>query len=253
MRSERGLLIVNAYDWGYDEATTSAIAGCHRAGGLTSTTAMMFMAGSDEAPSVAEQLPQLGIGLHLNLFEEYSGDSVPVSVRDRQRRLLDGFQRLRLRRWLYDPRIRRDVDRVLADQFDRFFELYGRAPTHVDGHHHSHMAANVLLSPSLPRGTAIRNALSDAHRPNPLADAMRAVRRRVVLSRLRSTDYFFSIETVWPGLAGTPPPDKLGISTRASIEVMVHPAFPEEYEPLQSPDWVEALRRLPTGTFADLR
>jgi chitin disaccharide deacetylase len=252
MRSERGLLIVNADDWGYDEATTRAIADCHRAGGLTSTTAMMFMAGSEEGPSVADKHPGLGVGLHLNLFEEYSGDSVPVSVRDRQRRLLDGFQHLRLRRWLYDPRIRRQVDRVVADQFDRFFELYGRAPTHVDGHHHSHMAANVLLSPSLPRGTAIRNALSDAHRPNPLSDALRAVRQRVVLSRLRSTDYFFSIETVWPGLTGAPPPEKLEMSRRASIEVMVHPAFPEEYEPLQSPDWIEALRQLPTGTFANL-
>ena len=38
----------------------------------------------------------------------------------------------------------------------------------------------------------------------------------------------------------------------AAVEVMVHPAFPEEYEPLQSTDWVDALRRLPTGTFANL-
>jgi chitin disaccharide deacetylase len=252
MRSERGLLIVNADDWGYDEATTGAIVDCHRAGGLTSTTAMMFMAGSEEASSIAGRHPQLGVGLHLNLFEEYSGDSASVSVRDRQRRLLDGFQHLRRRRWLYDPRIRQQVDRVVADQFDRFVELYGRAPTHVDGHHHSHLAANVLLSPSLPRGTAIRNALSDTHRWNPLSSALRAVRGRLVLSRLRSTDYFFSIETVWPGLTGAPPPDKLEMSRHASIEVMVHPAFPEEYEPLQSPAWVEALRQLPTGTFANL-
>jgi chitin disaccharide deacetylase len=252
MGSERGLLIVNADDWGYDEATTRAIADCHRAGGLTSTTAMMFMAGSEEGPSVAEKHPRLGIGLHFNLFEEYSGESVPVSVRDRQRRLLDRFQRRRLRRWLYDPRIRREVDRVVADQLDRFTELYGRAPTHVDGHHHSHMAANVLLSPSLPRGTAIRNALSDARRPSAPASLLRAVRRRAVFSRLRSTDYFFSIETVWPGLRGAPPPDILEMSRSASVEVMVHPAFPEEYEPLQSPGWVDALRQLPTGTFANL-
>jgi predicted glycoside hydrolase/deacetylase ChbG (UPF0249 family) len=252
MRSDRGLLIVNADDWGFDEATTRAIADCHQAGGLTSTTAMMFMAGSEEAHSVAAGHPGLGIGLHLNLFEEYSGDSLPVSVRDRQRRLLDRFQNLRLRRWIYDPRIRRQVDGVVTDQLDRFLELYGRAPTHVDGHHHGHLAANVLLSPSLPRGTAIRNALSDAHRPSPLAYALREIRRRVVLSRFRTTDYFFSIETVWPGLTGTPPPEKLEMSRRASVEVMVHPAFPEEHEPLQSPGWVEALRHLPTGTFANL-
>lgn len=246
------MLIVNADDWGYDEQTTRAIADCHQVGGLTSTTAMVFMAGSEEGASLAGEHPQLGIGLHLNLFEEYSGDSVPAAVRDRQRCLLDRFQRMRLRRWVYDPRIRQRVDGVVADQLERFVELYGRRPTHVDGHHHSHMAANVLLSASLPRGTAIRNALSDSDHPNPAKKLLRAARRRLVLSRFRSTDYFFSVETVWPGLAGPPPPEKLDLAHQASVEVMVHPAYPREYGPLQSPEWVETLRRLPTGTFASL-
>jgi predicted glycoside hydrolase/deacetylase ChbG (UPF0249 family) len=252
MGAERGLLIVNADDWGYDKPTTRAIADCHLAGGLTSTTAMMFMAGTEEAASLAAEHPQLGIGLHLNLFEEYTADSVPTPVRDRQRVLVDRFQHGRLRRWIYDPRIRREVDRVVADQWERFLELYGRPPTHVDGHHHSHMAANVLLSRSLPRDTAVRNALSDTHRLNPLTTAVRAGRRRLVLSRFRTTDYFFSIETAWPRLAGPPPGETLGLARRATVEVMVHPAFLREYEPLQSPDWVEALRRLPTGTFANI-
>ncbi len=252
MRHERGLLIVNADDWGYDEPTTQAIADCHLAGGLTSTTAMMFMTGSELAASLAGEHLDLGIGLHLNLFEEYSGESVPISVRDRQRRLLDGFQHSRRRRWIYDPRIRRQVDRVVADQWERFLALYGRGPTHVDGHHHSHMAANVLLSRSLPRGTAIRNALSDAPRPNPATKTLRAARRRLVLSRFRSTDYFFSIETAWPGLAGPPPEEKLGLSQRNSVEVMVHPAFPREYGPLQSAEWAATLQSLPAGTYDDL-
>lgn len=252
MGSERGLLIVNADDWGYDEPTTQAIADCHLAGGLTSTTAMMFMAGSEEAASLAQQHPQLGVGLHLNLFEDYSGEAVPVAVRDRQSRLLERFHLSRLHRWVYDPLIRHQVDRVVADQWERFGDLYGRHPTHVDGHHHSHMAANVLLSPSIPRGTAVRNALSGAQPPNPATALLRALRRRLVLSRYRTTEYFFSIETAWPGLSGPPPDEVLGLSRRTSVELMVHPAFPREYAPLQSADWVEAMRRLPTGTFAGL-
>jgi chitin disaccharide deacetylase len=252
MGAEHGLLIVNADDWGYDEPTTRAIADCHLAGGLTSTTAMMFMTGTEEAASLAAEHPQLGIGLHLNLFEEYTADSVPTSIRDRQRALVDRFQHGRVRRWIYDPRIRRQVDLVVADQWERFLELYGRPPTHVDGHHHSHMAANVLLSRSLPRGTAVRNALSDTERRNPVTGLLRAARQRLVLSRFRTTDHFFSIESVWPGLEGPPPDEQLGLSRHNSIEVMVHPAFPNEYEPLQSSDWVEALRRLPTGTFANI-
>lgn len=252
MGAERGLLIVNADDWGYDEPTTRAIADCHQAGGLTSTTAMMFMAGSEKAASVAAENPRLGIGLHLNLFEEYTGEAVPVAILDRQRRLLERFHLSRLHRWFYDPRIRHQVDRVVADQWERFTQLYGRSPTHVDGHHHSHMAANVLLSPSIPRGTAIRNALSDTHRRNPLSGALRAGRSRLVLSRYRTTAYFFSIETAWPRLSGSPSSEVLDLSRRTSVEVMVHPAFPNEYAPLQSANWVEALRRLPTGTFASL-
>ena len=252
MGRDGGLLIVNADDWGYDEEVTRMIADCHLAGGLTSTTAMMFMEGTEEAAARAKELPALGVGLHLNLIEGYTERATPPATRDRQRRLLEYFRPRRRRRWLYDPRVRHDVDRIIADQLERFVELYGRQPSHLDGHHHCHLAANVLLSSNLPRGMAIRNALSDAHRPNPLTDVLRLTRRKLLSPRFRSTDFFFSIETAWPGLAGTPPAGKLGLSQQASVEVMVHPAFPHEYAPLQSPEWTEALGGLPTGTFDDL-
>lgn len=252
MRRERGLLIVNADDWGYDEQTTRAIADCHAAGGLTSTTAMMFMSGTDSAASLAAEHPKLGIGLHLNLIEEYSNPSTPDDVRARQRRLLEYFRNERRRRWLYDPRVRRRVNAIVEDQLRRFIELYGRPPTHVDGHHHCHMAANVLFSRVLPDGTKIRNALSDAHRSNPVINALRLGRRGLISRRFPSTEYFFSITTVWPGLEGPPPADRLRLTREHSVEVMVHPAFPSECQPLRSGNWVDALRDLPTGTFDDL-
>lgn len=252
MEPKGGLLIVNADDWGYDEETTRAISDCHLAGGLTSTTAMMFMRGSKLAASLASDHPQLGIGLHLNLIEEYSDSSTPAPVRERQRRLLRYFRRRRIRRWLYDPRVRREVDRIIADQFQCFVDLYGRTPTHVDGHHHCHLAANVLLSSAMPQGTKIRNALSDAHRSNAVTNALRRAREAALTRRFPSTDYFFSIVTAWPGLAGPPPMDRLGLSREASVEVMVHPAFTSEYAPLQSDEWTAAMRDLPAGTFGDL-
>jgi predicted glycoside hydrolase/deacetylase ChbG (UPF0249 family) len=251
MDRDRGLLIVNADDWGYDEETTRAISDCSSAGGLTSTTAMVFMRGSSFAASLAQGHPALGIGLHLNLIEEYSDPSTPADVRGRQRRLIDYFRKERRRRWIYDPLVRRDVASIIDDQLRCFAGLYGRPPTHLDGHHHCHLAANVLLSGTIPRGTRIRNALTDVQ-PNPVTSALRRLRKRLVLSRFPSTDYFFSIATVWPKLSGPPPREMLELARRSSVEIMVHPAFPHEYEPLRSDDWVGALRDLPTGTFADL-
>ena len=249
----RGLLIVNADDWGYDAETTEAIAVVHRAGGLTSTTAMSFMKGTGEAAEIARELPELGIGLHLNLVEEYTDPETPEPVRARQRELIEQSRLLRLQRWVYNPFMRERINRVIGDQFQQFVDLYGRLPTHVDGHHHSHLAANVLLSPALPKGTKIRNALSDAHRANPVTDGLRRLRQGMIdRRRLRTTDYFFSIVTTWPGMRGTPPPDRLGLAREASVEVMVHPIFPSEYAPLQSPEWIEALGELPCGTYADL-
>jgi chitin disaccharide deacetylase len=248
-----GLLIVNADDWGYDEETNAAICDAHRAGGITSTTAMMFMRGTEQAAGLAREHAGLGVGLHLNLVEEYSDPGVPVAVRDRQSRLIEHARLLRLRRWVYDPFVRDEVNRVIADQFQAFVDLYGRLPTHLDGHHQCHLALNVLLSPAVPPGTKIRNALSDERLTGPLTLALRRARERFLDRHTRTTDYFFSVATLWPGLQGPVPIDRLGLARSASVEVMVHPAFPHEHEPLQSEDWVGALAGMPTGTFDDLR
>jgi chitin disaccharide deacetylase len=252
MRSERGLLIVNADDWGYDEAVTRAIADCHAAGGLTSTTAMSFMEGAKLGAELSREHPKLGIGLHLNLIEPYTDPGVPAAVRERQKRMVDRFQSARLRRWIYDPFLRREVSEVIRDQIGAYVDLYGQMPTHFDGHHHSHMAANVLFSRALPSGAAIRNALSDTGEGSAVRSGLRAVRQRAIASRFETTDYFFSIETLWPRLEGTISHKELDLSRSASVEIMVHPGFPHEYAPLQSQPWVDCLKDYPTGTFRDL-
>jgi predicted glycoside hydrolase/deacetylase ChbG (UPF0249 family) len=247
-----GLLIVNADDWGYDSETTNAIGDCFDAGGLSSTTAMVYMEDSERAVEESRSRPGLGVGLHLNLVEEFSDPATPAAVRERQRRFIEYFRVLRLRRWVYDPRIRDEVNRLVADQFERFHELYGRPPTHLDGHHHCHLSANVLLSPAVPRGMKIRNALSDAHRPSPVTDALRAARDRLIHRRFDTTDHLFSVVSVWPPLGGGGTVDRLALAKSSSVEVMVHPAFADEYPELTSDRWREALAGVPLGSFADL-
>ena len=44
---------------------------------------------------------------------------------------------------------------VVAAQFDEYTRLYGRAPARVDGHHHMHLCANVLMGRLIPDGTIV--------------------------------------------------------------------------------------------------
>jgi predicted glycoside hydrolase/deacetylase ChbG (UPF0249 family) len=213
---------------------------------------MMFMEGSADGARRAAELPQLGVGLHLNLDEEYSDAAAPAAARERQRRLVDRYRHARRRRWLYDPRLRQETDRVVADQFDRFREIYRREPTHLDGHHHAHLAANVLWSAAVPRGIRIRAPLTDSSRRSPLVGIGRAIRRMLAPRHLRSTEFFFDLRRIWPRLGGGPAEPFLALSKKSSVEIMVHPGLADERAALLSPEWLAALEGLPLGTFSSL-
>jgi predicted glycoside hydrolase/deacetylase ChbG (UPF0249 family) len=101
-------LIVNADDFGLSPGVNEGIIECHRTGIVTSTSLMVLRAGAQQAAELARAHPQLSVGLH---FEE------PENVD------------------LDDPA---EAERAFVSQLDRFRELMGRAPTHVDSHHHVH-------------------------------------------------------------------------------------------------------------------
>jgi predicted glycoside hydrolase/deacetylase ChbG (UPF0249 family) len=63
------LLIINADDFGLCEGVNRAIAEAHQNGILTSTTLMTNMPSAEEAIKIAQQLPTLGVGIHLNLTQ----------------------------------------------------------------------------------------------------------------------------------------------------------------------------------------
>ncbi len=60
-------LIVNGDDFGMSQSTTDAIVLAHRYGFLTSASLMMNMPAAEYAVSRMAKLPQLGIGVHLNI------------------------------------------------------------------------------------------------------------------------------------------------------------------------------------------
>lgn len=239
----RGLLIVNADDWGGYPEMTDATLRCFEAGAVSSTTAMVYMQDSDRA---AELALSAGIptGLHLNLTQPFNDPATPPDVRERQRKLTTRFRRRQLRRWTYDPSLRGLFERVIMDQFERFHDLYGRAPVHVDGHEHAHLAFNVLFSGALEKGTALRCGGAVTGSP------ARRVRQWILKRRFRTPDLLRSLETFYPCWDRLS--EELAVAHEVSLEVSTHPEWPDNYARLLSPEWTCALSEHRLGSYADL-
>ncbi len=105
-------LIFNADDFGYSRGINRGIAEAHTRGVLTSTGLIVNTGATEEAVRMAADLPNLSIGLHVNFTNE-------------AQRLVE----------FDDPQICHDE---LHRQFDKFVDLMGRLPTHIDSHQHVH-------------------------------------------------------------------------------------------------------------------
>lgn len=248
------MLIVNADDWGIDVATTDAIADSFAANRITSATAMVFMADSERAAGVALKIG-LPVGLHLNLSSPFTGNDVPEPVRQTHAALTGRFddRNRQWRRWIPDPTLGRAViERAVRQQLAQFEELYGRPPTHVDGHKHVHVAPGVARTPALNE-FAMRRGFSElpgSRSPKALA---RHIHHRLFLSRHRSTDHFFSIWSLRDELLAAEQPAAVRLASDDVVEVMAHPGATKERTLLMCDAWAEALRHVQLGTYEDIR
>jgi chitin disaccharide deacetylase len=111
-------LIVNADDFGYSQGINRGIAEAHDRGVVTSATLIVNARATADAVRLARENPGLSVGLHVNFTNEAD-------------RLVE----------FNDP----DICRAeLRRQFDRFVELLGRLPTHLDSHQHVHRGRSPL-------------------------------------------------------------------------------------------------------------
>jgi predicted glycoside hydrolase/deacetylase ChbG (UPF0249 family) len=111
-------LIVNADDFGVSAGVNRGIAECHLRGVVTSASLMVGRAATLEAASMSREMPGLAMGLHW----DGGGEGLPeVDFSD-----LD--------------RVREEFHR----QLDRFHQLLGRGPTHVDSEAHAHRKHGLL-------------------------------------------------------------------------------------------------------------
>jgi predicted glycoside hydrolase/deacetylase ChbG (UPF0249 family) len=102
------LLVVNADDFGLSRGVSEGILEAHVSGIVTSTSLMVLTPAAADAARAAAEHEQLSVGLHF--VDDGSVD-------------------------LDDPRA---VAESFRAQLERFRELLGQDPTHVDSHHHVH-------------------------------------------------------------------------------------------------------------------
>jgi len=111
--------IVNGDDFGASRGINRGIVEAHCQGVLTSTSLMVNMPASEEAAILSRELPELSVGLHVNITTEDGELVVDLAAPDKCRT-------------------------ELYRQLERFQDLMGRLPTHLDSHHNIHRSPQLL-------------------------------------------------------------------------------------------------------------
>jgi chitin disaccharide deacetylase len=150
------VLVVNADDFGLTGGVSRGILDAHRRGIVTSTTALANLPPAPGLDAEAASLPGLGIGLHVNLTW-----GPPVSPAPTVASLVDGQGRFERDLAVVEARARPDdVRREIDAQLEAFARRFGRAPTHLDSHHHVHRrprVGEIVLGVALGAGLPLRS------------------------------------------------------------------------------------------------
>ncbi len=222
-----GALMINADDWGFNESVTNPALACFLAGAVSSVSAMVFMEDSGRAAALALE-HGVDAGLHLNFTAPFSAPHCPPALREHQQRCLRFLRFHRLAPAIYHPGLGASFRYVAQTQMEEFERLYGHRPTRIDGHHHMHLAANVLFAGLLPSGAIIRrNFFFQPGEKIWMNRAYRGWQDRILARRHRIADFFFSIAPVEPYARIE---RIVALARHHAVEVETHPAIPEEFQ-----------------------
>ncbi|HEY7113247.1 MAG TPA: ChbG/HpnK family deacetylase [Thermoanaerobaculia bacterium] len=238
-------LIVNADDYGRTEGICAGTLAAHRAGIVTSATAMVLEpAAADGIRRARAEAPALDLGLHVVL----TGGGRPASPPETVRSLAPDGPFVRNADAL-PPRLDRDEAlREIEAQIALFEKIAGRAPSHLDSHHHSALHPDV--EPAFAEAARRRNL--------PVRASSAEARERLRRAGLRTPDAFLD---GFYGAGATP--ENLRAILEAlpdgTSELMCHPGYSDadlargstyaeersrETEILRAPDLRALLARL---------
>ncbi len=225
------MLIINADDLGRSVRETDAALACYARWRISSVSAMVFMADSDRAAALARRAG-VPVGLHLNLSEAFSTERAPPELTQRHDRVRRFLCASRYALVVYNPLLRGDFEAVVQAQLEEFGRLYGQAPHHIDGHQHMHLSTNVLVQKLLPHDIPVRRSFSFlSHQKGALNRWYRGRVDRTLERRHRLTAHFFSLSQQLreQGMARV-----TALARSNTVELMVHPAWPQEWSFLMS-------------------
>ena len=203
------LLIVNADDFGLSKGQNYGIIEACRRGVVSSTTALINGEAVEHAAQLSRDVPELGVGMHFVLTLGMPLSPRPGLTRDGQ-----------FGKWIWemaeqDALPLEEITRELDCQFNRFVDVFGKEPTHIDSHHHVHMIPAIfpiVAEFAQRKGVAIR---VDREVPG------------VPDCAVKSTDGFSSAfygdeidEALFLKVL-----DESAARGEKSVEVMAHPAF----------------------------
>ena len=241
------MLIINADDFGRSATETDAALGCYQEVRITSVSAMMFMVDSERAAELAKE-NELDVGLHLNFAEPFTGKNYPGKLGEYHGRIIRYLMGNKYAQLLYNPILRQEFAFSYEAQAREFVRLYGKPPSHIDGHHHLHLCANILLSKIIPAGMKIRRNFSFwPGEKSPLNRAYRALVDRWLSRRYQLPDYFFDLTQC---LQGKKLDRVATLATSNNVELMTHPIVRMESDYLMSNQFQAMLQRLEIGGYA---
>lgn len=126
-------VVVNGDDLGYTKANSLGIIRAFHDGILRSTTALVNAPHIEFARDAAADLDGLGVGIHLTLtLGAPLTNGVTIA---RNHSAFFNIKELCARKDKLNPT---EVHREFKAQIERFIELFGRKPTHLDSHHAVH-------------------------------------------------------------------------------------------------------------------
>ncbi len=243
------MLIINADDWGKNETSTNNSLTCYRSGSITSASAMVFTADSQRAAELARQ-HGLETGLHLNFTHAFDGIGVSSKLADCQKRIAAFLRSSRYAALLYNPFLRKEFEYSYKAQYEEYVRLYNALPTHIDGHHHMHLCANMLVGRLIPRGARVRRNFTFF--PNEKSFLNRFYRKTIdalLMRRYTCTDLFFSVSPLWDTQRLN---TIVTLAKTRNVELMVHPERQEEADYLMTDEYAQMISDVKRRSYAFL-